>query len=506
MSIRNRYMGLETEYGIDGGELNPFDASLLIINSYKRPELEHIIWDYDLEYPKNGATTMRDAREFAYLLDEPCQYPSDYDNKLIHCMVESGFRLYIDHAHPEVSTPETSILKNVLTWDKAGEEILRISCKNAEHNTGIKIKIYKNNTDFKGSSFGCHENYLVERKIPFSDISKHLIPFLVTRQIYTGAGKVGYDAGEPVHYQISQRADFITDDISLDTQHKRAIVNTRDEPHTDFNRYRRLHLILGDSNLSEYTTLLKVGTTSLVLSMIEDGYIDSELSLIDPVNALKQISRDLSFKKRYKLKNGNEMSAIEIQREYLTMATRYSLGIDLNHEAKAILKHWRYVLYALEKDPMLLCTKIDWVIKKRLLDFKLNDLGLKWNINNSDILNKLRNWDLRYHDLSERGFYNILLKNNKIDRIITKEERDFAVNNAPEDSRAYFIGQCLKRFPEHVFSRNWDSISLINKGKILRVPLKNLDKGTKKLTSDDFENSKSIEGLLKNIGIQGGIN
>jgi Pup amidohydrolase len=273
VSVR-RIMGTEIEYGISvPGQpaANPMVTSSQIVNAYAaRPELARggrARWDYEEESP------LRDARGFSYsgALYDPAEALADEDIGLANVILTNGARLYVDHAHPEFSTPECTNPRDVVLWDKAGERVMAEAARRAATvpGTGV-INLYKNNTDNKGASYGAHENYLMSRQTPFADIVAYLTPFFVTRQIVCGAGRVGIGQdGATAGFQISQRADFFEVEVGLETTLKRPIINTRDEPHADADKYRRLHVIIGDANLSEVSTLLKVGTTSLILAMIE---------------------------------------------------------------------------------------------------------------------------------------------------------------------------------------------------------------------------------------------
>src|ERR671919_635025 len=293
--------GIETEYGIsvrESQEFNPILTSSLLINAYAQPAFKRVKWDYEEESP------LRDARGF----ERPgAEGPPEDDSGLANVILPNGARYYVDHAHPEYSSPECSNPRDLVIWDKAGERILEASIEAArtivpDHDT---VFIYKNNSDSKGNSYGCHENYLVTRQTPFPNLVKHLIPFFVSRQVFTGAGKVGAENGVgEVDYQISQRADFFEVEVGLETTFKRPIINTRDEPHADPDRYRRLHVIVGDANMSELSTYLKVGTTGLLLKMIEDDFITDDFSLNEPVRSLRTVSHDPACRKTIDLSDG----------------------------------------------------------------------------------------------------------------------------------------------------------------------------------------------------------
>src|SRR6266542_3732089 len=298
----DKVMGIETEYGISApgsAEFNPVLSSSLLINTFAGA-LRRIRWDYEQESP------LRDARGF-----EPVQArePADEDLGLANVILPHGARYYVDHAHPEYSTPECAGPRALVIHDKAGERVLERSLQEVQRilPPGQRLAIYKNNTDGKGNSYGCHENYLVDRATPFARIVRDLTPFLVTRQIFTGAGKIGAEGarsqGGGVGYQLSQRADFFEAEVGLETTLKRPIINTRDEPHADPDKYRRLHVIIGDANLCEVATFLKVGTTALILKLIEDDLLP-DLSLEHPVQALHEISWDPSCRQTVRLRDG----------------------------------------------------------------------------------------------------------------------------------------------------------------------------------------------------------
>src|SRR5437867_1838777 len=300
------------------GDFNPVLSSSLLINSYAGT-LRRIRWDYEQESP------LRDARGF-----EPVQerQPVEEDLGLANVILPNGARYYVDHAHPEYSTPECASPRGLVIHDKAGERILERSLEAVQTMlpAGQRLAIYKNNTDGKGNSYGCHENYLVDRRTPFGRIVRDLTPFFVTRQIFTGAGKVGFEGtrseGRRVTYQLSQRTHFFEAEVGLETTLKRPIINTRDEPHADPDKYRRLHVIIGDANMSEVATYLKLGTTAIVLKMIEDEYLP-DLTMANPVAALHEVSRDLSCTAQLRLADGRRLKAVEIQWEYLERARKY---------------------------------------------------------------------------------------------------------------------------------------------------------------------------------------
>jgi proteasome accessory factor PafA2 len=321
--------GIETEYGIvvRGADNNPVSASSLLINSYlaavarerNRTDQARIGWDFEDEQPAN------DAR--GYSLD-PTLAP-EVETTLVNAVLTNGARFYVDHAHPEISTPEVRTAREALIWDRAADEIVRSAMIAARDMLpdGAEIIIHKNNSDGKGNSYGCHENYLVARELPFGRLARQITPHFVTRQVFTGAGKVGCElagrASDDIAYQLSQRADFFEEEIGLETTLKRPIVNTRDEPHADAQKYRRLHVIVGDANMSEVATYLKVGTTAIVLSMIEDDELGDDWVLAHPVPAIRQISHDPTLTQTVQLADGRRATGLEIQWGLFERARKY---------------------------------------------------------------------------------------------------------------------------------------------------------------------------------------
>ncbi len=319
-----KILGTETEYGItilNQAEFNPVLASSAVINSYAGGRAR-IQWSLDEESPG------RDARGFG-MFDAPL----DIESGLVNTVLTNGARFYVDHAHPEYSAPETTEPRSAALYDKAGEVIMARAVVAAQRllGEGKRLVVYKDNSDRKGNSYGTHENYLIARDLPFGEVVRHFTGFLVTRQIFTGSGKVGSENGRPdVGYQITQRADFFEEEVGLETTLKRPIINTRDEPHADSGKYRRLHVIIGDANLSEYQTYLKLGSAALILSALEDGALPEPLTLADPVREVWSVSHDPALRHRVEMADGRSMTAIEAQWQYLEWATKYSRAADLD--------------------------------------------------------------------------------------------------------------------------------------------------------------------------------
>ena len=484
--------GIETEYGISvrgSADFNPILTSSLLINAYAKPAFSRVRWDYEEENP------LRDARGFER--PQPDVVVED-ESGLVNIILPNGSRYYVDHAHPEYSSPECSNARDAVIWDKAGERILEDSVAAAQPllREGERVFIYKNNSDGKGNSYGTHENYLVDRGTPFPQLVKHLTPFFVTRQVFTGAGKVGAENGaEDVDYQISQRADFFEVEVGLETTFKRPIINTRDEPHADPERYRRLHVIVGDANMAELSTYLKVGTTALLLRMIEDDFITDDFSLAQPVRSMRAVSHDRGCRSTVELADGRKLTAIELQWEYLKLAKKYAQDNETDAGSDTVLDRWEAVLEDLERDPMSLSSQLDWVAKLKLMEAYRDRDGLDW----SDA--KLRLIDLQYHDVQRnKGLYWRLVRSGKMETLVDEDEIAHAVDNPPEDTRAYFRGECLRRFSESIVAASWDALIFDSGGDPLRkVPTMEPTRGTKAHVSALFDASPDVGALLANL-------
>jgi proteasome accessory factor A len=342
---------------------------------------------------------------------------------------------------------------------------------------GQEVRLYKNNTDFFGHSYGCHDNYLMQRDVPWDRIVTAILPFLITRQIFAGAGKMGVEgestSGQPGVYQISQRADFFSVVVSIDTMNRRPLINTRDEPHVDASRYRRFHVILGDSNMSEWATALKVGTTALVLDLIERGQAP-QLEIAQPVDANKSISRDQTYDWIIELKDGRKISAIEVQRIYLRAASKIdppspgsgAAGSFGDEDRQWILQEWENVLNDLERDVMTTRDRVDWVAKKFLLNALQEEEKLSW----SDPW--LQSIDLEYHNVDlESGLYYELARQGSVRRLVKEEEIKTAIFTPPETTRAFFRGRSVARFNDQIASIQWDELVFANGALSRRVAL-----------------------------------
>jgi proteasome accessory factor A len=468
-----KILGTETEYGIIGRndpDFDPISRALLLINTYQNDGQTPFLWDDAQEASRWDPEGIG--------LDEIYDIPDQSDPLSINKILTNGARYYLDHAHPEYSTPECVRVWDLVRYEKAGDRILDRSRTAAEQalSGGQQILIYKNNSDHKGNSYGYHENYLLDRNTPFDSIVEQFTAFVVTRQIFCGSGKVGAENGtDPVPYQISQRADFLETEVGLDTMVKRPLINTRDEPHANRDKYRRLHLIVGDANMSEYTLYLRLGSTALVLGMIEDHFIPRPLILRNPVHAVKAVSRDLTCRLPMELEEGRTITPIDLQWEYWALAQRYCASMCAEPWAFDILQKWEYVLRCLEEDPLLLSREIDWVIKWQLLTSYRERHGESWESARMVLM------DLQYHDIRpEKGLYYLLERSGRVERIVSDADIEAAVEEPPEDTRAYFRGMCLKKFRSEVFSVNWDSLAFnLENGPIKRIALEDPLRGTK---------------------------
>ncbi len=471
-----RVFGIETEYGITVDGVSQVDVvreSIEIVRSYTESGAA-MKWDYELEDPHNDArgfradTLLQDTDEAAYFELDKMRALS-FEEIKSDLVLSNGARFYNDHAHPEYSTPECSTLREIIAQDKAGERILGECARrrNSRLPVGTEVRLYKNNTDFVGHSYGCHDNYLMSRAVPWGQIVDDVVPFLITRQIFAGAGKMGMEGeaaiSSPGIYQISQRSDFFSVLCSIDTMNCRPIVNTRDEPHADPQRYRRLHVILGDANMSQVATALKVGTTALVLELIEKGHAP-QLQLADAIGANQFISRDQSWDWIIELHDGRKISAVDIQRLYLAAAREHCDRDD--PDVDWLLGEWESVLADLERDPMLCRDRVDWVAKRFLLNTFQEAESLDW----ADPW--LQSIDLEYHNLSlEDGLFYELSRTGQIRRIVSEEEIRAAIFQPPTTTRAFFRGRAVARFSREIASIQWDELTFLHEGATLSVGL-----------------------------------
>ncbi len=415
-------------------------------------------------------------------------------------MLTNGARLYVDHAHPEYSTPECHNPLEAALYDKAGEVVLARAAAAAQAALadGERMLIHKNNSDGKGNSYGAHENYLLARDLPFNDVVRFFTTFLVTRQIFTGSGKLGAENGRPqVEFQLTQRADFFEEEVGLETTLKRPIINTRDEPHGDASKYRRLHVIIGDANMAEPQTFLKLGTGALVLAALEDGALPETLALADPVNSVWKVSHDLTLRRPLELATGRTATALELQWQYHEWLTKYAQGNeDLDEVYQTVLAEWESILTDLEADPVQAADRLDWAAKyKLLLGYRERD-DLAWDDPKAKLL------ALQYHDVDpDRGLYHKLAGAGRIRRLFSDDEIGTAVSVPPEGTRAYFRGRCVERYGSDLVAANWDSLVFdVGEETLKRVPMMEPLRGSRERVEGLLDRAETAAELVRALG------
>lgn len=567
-------MGIETEYGVlsPGRPLaNPMLMSSQVVTTYRalvsggRPGGHPPArWDYDDEDPLQDARGFHLQRASAHpslLTDDPSraapsgpvagatvpvetssgpassrvagsaatpggrsrrtQGPEDVDRpageefddpSAANCILTNGARLYVDHAHPEYSSPEVTNPLDGVLWDVAGERVMLAASRELAKAPGSEVVLYKNNVDGKGASYGTHENYLVDRALPFGTLVELLTPFLVTRQVFTGSGRVGLGpTGGEAGYQLSQRADYIEAEVGLETTLRRPIVNTRDEPHADRARWRRLHLILGDANHFEVATYLKLGTTSLVLWVLEhlDELADAgvparaelaALRLADPVGDVQLVSRDLDLAAPLELADGTTRTALEVQEAYADVVGRALATLGSDTPSDDVLDRWRSVVRRLGTDPASCAREVEWVAKRRLLEGLRSRDGLDWDHP------RLHAMDLQWSDVRpERGIYHRLVASGAVERLVDEERVAHAVHHPPTDTRAWFRGEVMARYADEVSAASWDSVIFDVPGAaaLQRVPMLDPTRGTRRHIGALLDASADAAALLKGLRGEG---
>jgi proteasome accessory factor A len=376
--------------------------------------------------------------------------------------LENGARLYLDvGSHPEYATPECDSLYDLVAHEKAGERVLEGLVHAAEERLGEEgirgqIFLFKNNTDSAGNSYGCHENYLVSRQGDFQRMIDTLIPFFVSRQVWAGAGRLN-QTPRGTTFTLAQRADHIWEGVSSATTRSRPIINTRDEPHADAERYRRLHVIAGDSNMSEYVTYTKIGVTSAILQMLEADVVFRDLTLENPIRAIREISHDVTCRRKVRLANGRELSALDIQWEYFERVVRFSRNPGFPAQVQKAVEMWENLLTGLEKDPAALHRELDWVAKLRLIEEyrKRHDLALDHP--------RVLLLDLAYHDVDRsRGLYYVLERRGRVERIVDDHDVHRALLEPPQTTRARLRGEFIKaaKARKRDFTVDWVHLKL----------------------------------------------
>jgi proteasome accessory factor A len=498
----NIQFGTEIEYGISRERPEGLDVvteAMALVSAASAPGVRRR-WDYACEDPHCDARGFR-VKELMQDRDEANYFVQDAQRRLsidtVHndIVLRNGARLYNDHSHPEYCSPECSTLLEHLQQDYAGDQLLMECARNVNAGSQNPVRLYKNNTDFCGHSYGCHENYLMPRHIPWEVLSQSMVAFLVTRQIYCGTGKFAWEEEDRFikpGFQISQRSDFFLELQSIDTMQRRPIVNTRDEPHANRQLYRRFHVILGDSNLSLYATYLKIGTTALVLQALANGLPFERIpALVDPLTALKGISRDPEWRWMCLVAGGKEVSAIDIQRRYLALVREYCPGVGA--EWLRLMDAWEAVLDDLHRDPLGTSDRLDWPAKYKLIDqFRAEEeLGREdpW----------LMSLDLAYHLLDPaQGLFYGLMESGAFRLPFALEEITGHSLCPPSSTRAAVRGRCVEKFGSAIQAAQWDHILLRGAGGTIKLDLCNLFAPEQIRKVLDFINSaKSADDLAK---------
>ncbi|HEV3328561.1 MAG TPA: depupylase/deamidase Dop [Acidimicrobiales bacterium] len=491
-----KIVGIETEYAVQaaGPDPDPIGASSALVNAYAASVSQRTAWDFEDESPGLDARGMPTISGMAPMVE----------THLANTVLTNGARFYVDHAHPEYSSPECATPSEAVRYDVAGEYVLREAMR-AAHERGLgsgAIVVYKNNSDGKGNSYGCHENFLVDREVPFGDVVRAMVPHLVTRIVYTGSGKVGAETGSTrsrgVSFQLSQRAEFVEEVVGLETTLKRPIVNTRDEPHGDPRRYRRLHIIIGDANMSQVSTFLKLGTTALLLGALEDqGISGFPESPADPVRTIHELSCDLDLTGKFELAGGGRGSALDVQSQLFELAERYVAAggaecVGGDDEARAILGRWSAAIVALRSAPEDLASSVDWIAKRRLVE----GFAARHALEAGDP--RLQAIDLQYHDLRpERS----LALRAGLEVLVAPEDALRAVTEPPPDTRAFFRGTCLAKFPNEIVTANWDSLVFdLGTDPLRRVPMMDPLRGTAAHTAALLARCDTAAQLLDELG------
>lgn len=493
-----RYMGTETEYGITcpgNPQISPLVTSTHAVVAYAALRTQaRTRWDYAEEAP------LKDARGFDLQRYRSVPVVDANAIGVANVVTTNGARYYVDHGHPEYSSPECSNAFDAMVYDAAGDIILNeaATCIRqlweqqvsvlAKHEPCPPLKFYKNNVDGKGRSYGSHENYLYSRHTNFENLTQALIPFFVTRQVIIGAGRVGIgqESQEP-GFQISQRADYFEQEVSLETTLNRGIVNTRDEPHAPEEDFRRLHVIVGDANMSQYSNFLKLGMTSLVLDAIESGVDFSHLRLKNPVEDIKAVSHDPTLRHELRLLDGRRLTAVSVLREYRKRCEGRS-GVD-----EQVLEMWGEILDDLERDPLSTADRLDWTAKWALVR-KFEQRGATQA--------KLQAIDLQYADIDPKtSLYHALVRKGAMRTMVSAEEIARAAVHPPEDTRAYFRGRAGEKFAADLTASSWQSMLFTVGGELYRVPLDLVGEHTKQQVGQLIDSAETTEALLSGLGL-----
>ncbi|GAC1450152.1 MAG: depupylase/deamidase Dop [Pseudarthrobacter sp.] len=528
-----RVMGAETEYGIHAPSAPGANATMMsarVVQAYAQVTRQRAAggaetrWDYTDEEPLHDArgwTLERVSAHPSQLTDQPpvldaeavalaygreeleLDGEDDAGSLLMNMVLGNGARLYVDHAHPEYSSAEVTNPRDAVIWDAAGDQVALAAVRRLAADPELPaVNLYKNNTDNKSVSYGSHENYLMPRSVPFGDIVRGLTPFFVTRQVMCGSGRVGLgqDSSTP-GYQISQRADFFEAEVGLETTIRRPIINTRDEPHATADKYRRLHVIIGDANLSQSSNYLKFGTTALVLSLIEAG-LAPKVEVYEPVQALQAVSHDTSLTAKLRLMDGRRVTALDLQWMYheaaakLAQDTGVADAVDGDGHTHDVLGRWATTLTQLDSDRNAAATSVEWLAKLSLLEGYRDRDNLAWNDARLGLV------DLQWADIRpEKGLYYRFLARNRMQRIVDDAAIATAVTEPPPDTRAFFRGRCVSSFGKDVVGASWDSVifDVPGYGRLQRVPTREPLRGTRALTGGLFNRHRTAGPFLAEL-------
>ncbi|MDO5720275.1 MAG: depupylase/deamidase Dop [Actinomycetaceae bacterium] len=488
--MAERVMGTETEFGVTdaaNAQANPIVLSATAVETYAQHVSNGTVvrWDYTGEDPLNDARGYRLSRANAHpslLTDDPYRLapsggvdfenqPSEYEQymqRATSVVLPNGGRFYVDHAHPEYSSPETTDALQAVLYDRAGDRIAQRAMQAAQAD-GCNLVLYKNNTDGKGAAYGTHENYQVSREVDLDDIISVLTPFFITRPIMCGSGRVGIGQhSQRPGFQISQRADFIENDVGLETTFNRPIINTRDEPHADGNEFRRLHVINADANQFDVSTFLRMGTTALILRCLEQDRAlawDGLMLDQDPVATAWAVSHDLEFAGRIDTQSGQSLSAIDLQRAYRDLVI--DTLDDLTDVDERVLHLWEQVLDGLQNNRAEVAHLVEWVGKYELLERQRQRLGTGWENP------RLSAMDIQWADLRpERSLVERLAQAGRVERLVSDHAIEKATHAPPENTRAYVRGQAIQRLGT-VVKASWTSIVVNDaaSGQLCRIPL-----------------------------------
>ena len=493
------FVGIETEYGIavtGPEEVHPVRASALLVAAYRELVGGDVGWDYTEERPD------RDARSTP-VRPEPPEL-SIGEPGTANLVLTNGARLYVDHAHPEYATPECTSAQDAVVWDVAGERIVETAARAAEGRLpdGSVVHVHKNNTDGKGAAYGTHENYLVDRGVPFGLLTRHLLPMFVSRAVLVGAGRIGSEHDATVDFQLSQRADFFEVELGLETTMRRPIMNTRDEPHADPERYRRLHVINGDANMAEEATFVKTGSMLLLLDAVASGRLPDPIELDDPVAAFRTLSHDPDLRATVASTDGRRWTALDLQEELLERCEAVLPEVELDGDAAEALAAWGAMVAAGRDGPAGLVGRADWATKRDLIEAFRARHGLPATHD------RVRMIDLQYHDVRrEKGLHHRLVAAGRVPRRTDDGTVTAAMSTAPDDTRAWFRGECVRRFPRAVVAAAWDSVVLDLGGDqgLVRLPMPEPGLGTRALTEGALEASRDVDALLLHLGARPGL-